>query len=138
MRKRSAHWGARWPWRRCNVDRARLKNIVDDITSIVFGKPYDLPVERDVKQLTDEIAAPLLGDYKFEDGTTLSITRNPTMLAAAVPGNYQAGLIALSNTEFYMPMTEGHVTFSGVKGKPAEKVNLRYSGQDHVAVRVEK
>ena len=116
----------------------RLKNIVDDITSIVFGKPYDMPVEGKVKQLTDEIAAPLLGDYKFQDGTTLSITRDPTMLAAAVPGKYQAGLIALSDTEFYMPMTEGQVTFSGEKGKPAEKVNLRYSGQDHVAVRVEK
>ena len=122
----------------CNVDRARLKNIVDDITSIVFGKPYDMPVEGNVKQLTDEIAAPLLGDYKFQDGTTLSITRDPTMLAAAVPGKYQAGLIALSDTEFYMPMTEGQVTFSGEKGKPAEKVNLRYSGQDHVAMRVEK
>jgi CubicO group peptidase (beta-lactamase class C family) len=122
----------------CNVDRARLKNIVDDIASIVFGKAYDMPVEGNVKQLTDEIAAPLVGDYKFADGTTLSITRDPAMLAAAVPGKYQAGLIALSDTEFYMPMTEGHVTFSGEQGKPAQKVNLRYSGQDHVAVRVEK
>jgi CubicO group peptidase (beta-lactamase class C family) len=121
-----------------NLDRARLKNIVDDITAIIFDKPYDMPVEGNVKQLTDEIAAPLVGDYNLQDGTTLSITRDPTMLAAAVPGKYQAGLIALSDTEFYMPMSDGRVTFSRVQGKPAEKVNLRYSGQDHIATRKEK
>jgi CubicO group peptidase (beta-lactamase class C family) len=122
----------------CNLDRARLKNIVDDIIAILSGKPYDMPLEGNVKQLTDEIAAPLLGDYQFQDGTTLSITRDPTMLAAAVPGKYQAGLIAVSDTEFYMPMADGRVTFSGEKGKPAKEVNLRYSGQDYVAFRIEK
>jgi hypothetical protein len=60
------------------------------------------------------------------------------MLAAAVPGKFAAGLIALSDVEFYMPMTEGRVMFSGQKGKPANEVNLRYNGQDHVADRVQK
>jgi hypothetical protein len=122
----------------CNVDRARLKNIVDDITAITFGKPYDMPVEGNLRQLTGEIATPLLGDYRFQDGGVLSITRDPNMLAATLPGKYQAGLIAMSDTEFYMPMSDGRVTFSGEKGTPTKEVNLRYSGQDHVATRIEK
>ena len=122
----------------CNLDRARMKNIVDDVSAIVFNMPYDAPVEGNVKPLTDAIAAPLLGDYKFQDGSILSITRDPDMLAAAVTGKFAAGLIALSDVEFYMPMTEGRVMFSGQKGKPANEVNLRYNGQDHVADRVQK
>lgn len=122
----------------CNLDRARMRNIVDDLTAIVFGKPYDQPVEGQVQPLTDGIAAPLLGDYKFQDGSMLTIGRDPKMLSAAAPGKYVAGLIALSSTEFYMPLADGRVMFSGEKGKPAREVNLRYNGQDHIARRVEK
>jgi hypothetical protein len=44
----------------------------------------------------------------------------------------------MSETESYMPMSDGRVAFSGENGKPAKEVNLRYSGQDHVTSRIEK
>jgi CubicO group peptidase (beta-lactamase class C family) len=71
----------------CNLDRARMKNIVDDVSAIMFNKPYDAPVEGNVKPLTDAIAAPLLGDYKFQDGSILSSLAIPICWPRLFQGN---------------------------------------------------
>lgn len=119
-----------------NLDRARLGRIRRDVCAIVLGTPYDMPVRGKVIKLTVAQAEPLVGDYKMADGEMLTIRNEPDYLTAEIKGRYLAGLIPLSPTEFYMPLADGRVIFTLDAGGRAVKINTRYSGEDHIGVRI--
>lgn len=119
-----------------NIDRARLNSISRDISAIILGKPYDMPVRGTVTKLTPEQISKLEGDYKTAEGMILTVRNAPDFLTAKLQDRYTAGLIPLSPTEFYFPLGDGKAIFTiGENGKAA-KVNMRYSGEDHLAERV--
>jgi CubicO group peptidase (beta-lactamase class C family) len=118
-----------------NFDRSRIDRIARDVSAIVCGTPFDMPVQGDVIELTAEQIAKLAGDYVMADGTPLNIRKEPDYLTAELKGRYTAGLIPLSPTEMYFPMGDGKAIFTlGADGR-AEKVNMRYGGEDHAARR---
>lgn len=84
-----------------NADRGRASSVTRDLSSIVFGLPYDMPVRGKVVKLTSEQIAVLLGEYRMADGKLLTVSDDGTMLVAKLDGRYTAGLIAMSPTEFY-------------------------------------
>lgn len=117
-----------------NSDRGRMASATHDLSAIVLGQPYDMPVRGKVVTLTADQIAPLLGEYKQADGKVLAISMGD-MLTAKLTGRYTAGLIPLSPTEFYFPLADGRAIFTlGNDGK-ATQVNMRYSGADHIATR---
>jgi len=119
-----------------NLDRARISSIARDVTAIVMGAPFDMPVRGQVVKLSPEQLARLEGVYKMADGKLLTISNEPDFLTAELKGRYTAGLIPLSATEFYFPLGDGRAIFTlDAKGQ-ATKVNMRYSGEDHIAERV--
>ena len=120
----------------CNVDRARLSAVVRDVSALVLGEPWDMPVAGAVATLAPGDYARLEGVYAMADGKTLTVTKEKDLLTAALEGRYTAGLIPLSPTRFYFPLGDGTATFSlGADGK-ASSVNVRYSAEDHRATRV--
>ncbi|HEX3556142.1 MAG TPA: serine hydrolase domain-containing protein [Thermoanaerobaculia bacterium] len=119
-----------------NLDRTRLDRVARDVTAIVLGKPYDLPVHGKVVQLTAEQFAKLEGDYKMTDGKLLAVRKKPDLLTAEIKGRYLAGLIPLSPTELYFPLGDGKAVFTLDESGKAVKVNMRYGGEDHVGERV--
>ena len=48
-----------------NLDRIRMANFTRDLTSIVFGLPYDVPRSHPVGKISATKAAPLLGSYRL-------------------------------------------------------------------------
>ena len=119
----------------CNVDRARLSAIVRDVSALVLGEPWDMPVSGAVATLAPADYARLEGVYATADGKTLTVTKEKDLLTAELKGRYTAGLIPLSATRFYFPLGDGTVTFSlGADGRAAS-VNVRYSAEDHPATR---
>lgn len=120
-----------------NLDRAPLSRIARDISAIVLGTPYDLPVRGKVITLTEQQIAALVGEYKTTEGALLTIRKEPDFLTAAIKGRYTAGLIPLSPTEFYFPLADGKAMFTLDETGKAVKVNLRYSGEDHRAERLQ-
>ncbi len=119
-----------------NIDRARLNSITRDLAAIVLEKPFDMPVQGKVIALTTEQAAKLEGKYKMKDGAVLTIKNEPDYLTASLEGRYTAGLIPIGVTEFYFPLADGRAIFAiGPDGK-ATSVNMRYSGEDHIAERL--
>ncbi|MEA2603969.1 MAG: hypothetical protein QOF89_4961 [Acidobacteriota bacterium] len=120
-----------------NLDRTRLDRIARDVTAIVLGTPYDLPVHGKLAQLTAEQFAKLEGEYKMTDGKTLTVRKEPDLLAAELKGRYTAGLLPLSPTEFYFPLGDGKAIFTLDESGKAVKVNMRYGGKDHVGERVQ-
>ena len=126
-----------------NLDRTRMSSVTRDITAIVLGLPYDLPVSGTVVKLDVTQIAALEGEYKTADGKTLIVKNEPDYLTGKMTDakgdlEFIAGWIPLSPTEFYFPFRDGKVIFTfGEKGT-AVKVNLRYRGEDHFADRVQK
>jgi CubicO group peptidase (beta-lactamase class C family) len=119
-----------------NLDRTRLDRIARDVTAIVVGTSFDMPVHGDVITLDEAQIARLTGDYATEDGRTLNVRKEPDYLTAELKGQYTAGLIPLSPTEMYFPLGDGKALFTiGADGR-ATQVNMRYGGEDHVAKRV--
>jgi CubicO group peptidase (beta-lactamase class C family) len=119
-----------------NLDRAPLARIARDVTAIVLGTPYDMPVRGTVVELTDAQLAPLVADYRNADGSVLTIRKEPDYLTASIKGRYVAGLIPLSPTEFYFPLADGRAIFTPGADGNAASVNMRYSGEDHIATRI--
>ncbi|HEX4959889.1 MAG TPA: serine hydrolase domain-containing protein [Thermoanaerobaculia bacterium] len=119
-----------------NLDRTRLDRIARDVTAIVLGTPYDMPVHGKVVQLTAEQFAKLEGEYKMADGKLLTVRKESDLLSAELKGRYTAGLIPLSATEFYFPLGDGKAFFTLDESGKAVKVNMRYGGEDHVGERV--
>lgn len=108
---------------------------VRDLSAIALGQPFDLPVRGRVAKLDAATLARLEGQYEMPDGKILTVQNEPDYLTAAWPQQFVAGLIPLSPTEFFMPMAEGRVTFDRMGPRGAGRVNLRYSGLDHIGIR---
>lgn len=120
-----------------NLDRARMSRIGRDVTAIVLGRPFDMPVRGEVVELDAGQIAALTGDYVTAEGKTLNIRKEPDYLTAELKGQYLAGLIPLSPTEMYFPLADGKAVFTlGADGRAAQ-VNMRFSGEDHVAKRAQ-
>lgn len=119
----------------CNLDRARLSAIVRDVSALVLGEPWDMPVSGAVATLDAAAYARLEGVYTMADGKKLTVTKKPDLLTAELEGRYTAGLVPLSPTRFYFPLGDGTATFSLGEDGRASSVNVRYSAEDHRAVR---
>lgn len=114
-----------------NLDRVRLNTISGTLSAIAMNKPYDLPVTGTVIKLTKDQQAALIGKYKLTDGNELSVEADGDSLSAGVEGKYLAGLISLSATTFYMPLSDGMVRFDLDASGKAKSVNLQYKGESH-------
>ena len=121
-----------------NLDRAPMLHTGRNLMMISLGQPYDPPVCGKVIKLDDAQVQALEGEYKMEDGTPLTIHNSPKYLLAEKKGFFTAGLIPLSPTRFYMPLSDGVVTFTLDDRGIAQKVNFHYSAIDHVATRSSK
>jgi CubicO group peptidase (beta-lactamase class C family) len=119
----------------CNLDRARLSAIVRDVSAMVLGEPWDMPVSGAVATLAPEDYARLEGVYAMADGKKLTVTKEKDLLTATLEGRYTAGLVPLSPTRFYFPLGDGTVTFMLGEDGRASSVKVRYSAEDHVATR---
>lgn len=119
-----------------NLDTARLSRISRDLSAIVLGKPWDMPVQAHVTSLNAPQIERLEGLYRMPEGDTLRIANDPPMISAEIRGRFLAGLIPVSPTEAYMPLAEGRAKFEVGARNRARRVNLHYDGVDHVAERI--
>lgn len=119
-----------------NIDRAPMLHTGRNLMMIALGQPYDPPVRGKVIKLDEAQIHALEGEYKFEDGTPLTIHNSPRYLLAEKKGFFTAGLIPLSPTRFFMPLADGITTFTLDGSGVAQKVNFHYSATDHFATRV--
>jgi CubicO group peptidase (beta-lactamase class C family) len=117
-----------------NIDRGRMSSINRALTAITFGEPWDMPVRGTFMTLTADEYPPLLGEYRMSDGRKLTVTFGE-MLTAKLDGQYEAGLLPISPTEFYFPLADGRAIFTLDANGKATEVNMRYAGADHIARR---
>jgi len=109
-----------------NVDVARLSNIARDLSSMVFGEVWDMPIRGRTVTLDGAALGRLEGDYRLADSSVVTVRNQPDYLTAQLKGRFTAGLIPLSETEFFMPLAEGRVTFTlGSDGEEPRSTSIR-------------
>jgi hypothetical protein len=120
-----------------NIDVGRVSRIANDIESMAFHLPYDLPRSHTIIKIAPGATAPLTGRYKSDDGTVVTVVQGDRFLEARIPGQYTAGLLPESERQFYMPLGEGTFRFTDeTEGKTATLV-MHYNGKDIIAHRIE-
>ncbi len=119
-----------------NVDRSLVSRIVRDVSAIILGKPFDMPVRGAMIPLSKVEVQALEGEYQTKDGGRILISNGPEYLTATWKGRFTAILIPLSPTSFYLPLADGRALFTLDEAGKAATVNLRYSGEDNSAARV--
>lgn len=121
----------------CNLDRTRTSAVLRDLTNILFDKPYDVPRSHRVGRLTAEQAARFLGDYKLEDGRTMTIgyDEKERYLSAEIRDQFIAGILPESDLVYYAVMWEGAVTFVP-EGNRVPRLVVHMYGKDIKGERV--
>jgi CubicO group peptidase (beta-lactamase class C family) len=114
-----------------NLDRIRLGTITSVLSAIALGKPWDMPVVGRVTTLTAAQEDALYGNYALEDGRVVIIARDGDSVSAQVKDKFLAGLIPMGATRFYMPMSDGTITFLLGSDGHATAITLHYRGEDH-------
>ena len=118
-----------------NLDTARMRSIVRDLTAIALGAPFDLPVRGRLATLGADDYARLEGSYDLGDGRAFVVKKDEDLLTVGLEGRFTAGLIPLGPTEFYFPLGDGRATFTLDDAGRAQALNLRYDGADHKGTR---
>jgi CubicO group peptidase (beta-lactamase class C family) len=113
-----------------------MNALVRDSAAIALGQAYDMPFSGPEVTLAAVAIAPLVGRYALADGQTVTVRLDPRFLLASIEGQFEAGLLPFSATEFYMPLSSGKVTFSDIRDGVAHAVDLRYNGVDHRGTRI--
>ena len=114
-----------------NLDRIRLGTVTAVLSAIALGKPWDMPVTGRVQTLTPAQQDALYGNYALEGGSVVIIARDADSVSAQVKDKFLAVLVPMGATRFYMPMSEGTVTFLLDSDGHATAINLHYRGEDH-------
>ena len=118
-----------------NFETITYVQIGKDLSAILFGEKYRMPVARKIVHPSEETLARYVGDYQLGP-TILQITMRNGRLYAFVKGQPSPyGLIATSDTEFYLNDAPTDVRFVADADGAVNNVELKFGDKEFSAVR---
>jgi hypothetical protein len=118
-----------------NFEAVTYVQINKDLSAILFGQKYETPIPRKIVHPSEETLARYVGDYQLGPAI-LQITMRNGRLYAFVQGQPAAyGLIATSDTEFYLNDAPTEVRFVSDADGSVNSVKLKFGDKDLAAVR---
>ncbi len=118
-----------------NFETVTYVQISKDLSAILFGERYQTPVARKIVHPSQETLARYVGDYQIGP-TILQITMRNGRLYAFVKGQPAPyGLIATSDTEFYLNDSPTDVRFVADADGAVNNIQLKFGDTDLSAVR---
>jgi CubicO group peptidase (beta-lactamase class C family) len=94
-----------------NIETASYITVSQDLTAILFGQKYTIPVERKIVHPAQDVLARYVGNYQFGPITVKISMRNGRLYAFGTGQPAPFGMIATSDTEFYFNDTSSEVRF---------------------------
>jgi CubicO group peptidase (beta-lactamase class C family) len=94
-----------------NIESANYITVSHDLTAILFGQKYTIPVERKIVHPAQDVLARYVGNYQFGPITVKITLRNGRLYAFGAGQPAPFGMIATSDTEFYFNDTSSEVRF---------------------------
>ena len=118
-----------------NFETVTYVQISKDLSAILFGGKYQTPMARKIVHPSQETLARYVGDYQIGP-TILQITMRNGKLYAFVKGQPAPyGLIATSDTEFYLNDAPTEVRFIADKDGAVNNIALKFGDKELSAVR---
>ena len=118
-----------------NFESVTYVQISKDLSAILFGAKYQTPVARKIVHPSQQTLARYVGDYLIGP-TILQITMRNGRLYAFVKGQPAPyGLIATSDTEFYLNDSPTDVRFIADANGAVNNIALKFGDTDLAAVR---
>ena len=94
-----------------NVEGAPSGEIANNLAAIVFGAPYEVPMERKEIQVAAKTLEKYVGKYQLTPQLVLSVTLENGKLLAQVSTQPKLELFAESETVFFFKTVNAQVTF---------------------------
>ena len=118
-----------------NFETVTYFQISKDLSAILFGAKYQAPIARKIVHPSQQTLARYVGDYLIGP-TTLQITMRNGRLYAFVKGQPAPyGLIATSDTDFYLNDSPTDVRFIVDANGAVNNIALKFGDTDLAAVR---
>ncbi|GAA6621677.1 serine hydrolase [Scytonema sp. NUACC26] len=127
-----------------NIDAAAVTPVVpiaNDLAAILFGKPYDLPKQRQEIELDPTIYDTYVGRYELESGLVITITKESNRILTQWAEEERVEMFPESPTKFFLKTINAQRTFIVDETGRASRVILHQGGLDrgggeHTAIRV--
>lgn len=103
-----------------NYKDINANQLIHDLTAVAFNKPYELPVQRKVVQLSTEELQKYAGVYQMENGFTITVSVENGKLFALPQGDPdKTEFTPIGNNKFFLKGIETEIEFKEEKGKVA-------------------
>jgi len=119
-----------------NNESARVPGIATTLAAIVFGAPYDIPVERKSITLPSATLDRYVGQYELAPNRIMTITNENGKLMAQATGQGKTELFAESETTFFPKVIEATLTFVKDAQGQVTGLVLRQGGRDNPAKKI--
>lgn len=119
-----------------NYEAARSGNIARDLAAVAFGEKYELPVERVVVKVDPKVYDAYVGEYEFEPGFVMTVTREGDRLMAQATGQGKAEAFPASETNFFFRVVRADITFVKDPGGGVTHLVLNQGGRQMNAKKI--
>ena len=117
-----------------NVEGVRFSKVASDLAAIALGKPYDIPRARRIASVPVARLARWAGNYSVPGGVA-TVALKDGALHYKSPEGREFMLMPESESDFYVPATEGSLRFTrGQNGRRA-RLTLQYQDVEISGVR---
>ncbi len=119
-----------------NVESASYIQVTSDLTAILFGEKYQVPVEHKIVHPAPVLLSRYVGDYQLGP-LAIKITMRDNRLYAFSPGQPAPfGMIATSDTEFYFNDAPSEIRFVVDEKGAVNQFILKMQGKEMPVSRV--
>jgi CubicO group peptidase (beta-lactamase class C family) len=108
---------------------------VKTIRLILYGKPLPLPVVHKEIKVDDAVLQSYVGEYEFEPGFVLSVTKNGNQLLSQLTGQESFEIYPESRNKFFLKVVDAQLEFVSDKNKQVAKVILYQNGNEAQALK---
>jgi hypothetical protein len=120
-----------------NVENVNTGGIARDIVSLLYGKPYQVPVERTAVTVKPEVLAAYVGKYQIAPTFILTVTLEDGNLMTQATGQGKLQVYAESETKFFLKVVDAQLTFARDESGKVTHVTLHQNGRDQKATKIE-
>ncbi|GAA6623471.1 serine hydrolase [Scytonema sp. NUACC26] len=122
-----------------NITGTSIELIAQDLATIVFGEPYELPKQRRAIELdvNSTVYDAYVGEYELEPGLVATVTNRSKRFFIQITGQKQVEIFPESLSEFFVKIVDARITFILDGMNKAQRLIIHRNGNDSVATRVD-
>ena len=120
-----------------NVENVNTGGIARDIVAMLYGKPYQVPVERTAVTVKPDVLASYVGRYEITPQFILAVTLEDGKLMTQATGQGKLQVYPESETKFFLKVVDAQLTFARDGAGKVTHVTLHQNGRDQKATKIE-